>query len=182
MRNLEFKARCADLARAEEVAQSLGARLAGDLQQRDTYFNAPSGRLKLRESTRRFREGVDRKQGELIFYDRPENSATRWSDYFVAAVATDAVVDMRDVLTHALGVKQAIEKTRRLYLYPSKEGETRIHLDRVARLGTFVEFEVPTQSDETAARATMALLMNAFGFSDADSITASYSERTEQQS
>jgi predicted adenylyl cyclase CyaB len=168
MRNLELKARFADLARGEQIAQALGAACGGDLYQLDTYFHVASGRLKLRED--------GHAGGELIFYRRPEDSPTRWSDYFKAPVAEPAA--MRDVLTRALGVRQQVEKTRRLYLYRG----ARIHLDRVTRLGTFVEFEVPTDDDADAARATMGELMRAFGLSDADAIAASYGEMMEEGS
>jgi len=168
MRNLELKAPFADLARGEEIAQALGAACGGDLYQLDTYFHVASGRLKLRES--------GPSGGELIFYRRPEDSPTRWSDYFKAPVASPET--MRDVLTRALGVRQQVEKTRRLYLFRG----ARIHLDRVTRLGNYVEFEVPTDDDADAARATMGELMRAFGLSDADAIAASYGEMMEGES
>ncbi len=54
------------------------------------------------------------------------------------------------MLHYALGTITVVEKQRDLYLYR----HTRIHLDRVKGLGTFVELEtvVTTQSDEEAAR------------------------------
>ncbi|MEK7667878.1 MAG: class IV adenylate cyclase [Gemmatimonadota bacterium] len=178
MRNLEWKSRLADLADAERIAQAIGATFGGDLYQFDTYFHAAGGRLKLR--------ATGGGNGELIFYQRPEDAPTRWSDYFKAPVASPDV--LRAVLTRALGVRARVEKTRRLYLYRG----ARIHLDRVTRLGTFVEFEVPTMADadadaETgggtgpggdaeAARATMRELMQAFGLTAGDAITASYGE------
>ena len=168
MRNLELKARFADLARGEQIAQALGAASGGDLYQLDTYFHVASGRLKLRED--------GHAGGELIFYQRPEDSPTRWSDYFKTPVAAPEA--LRDVLTRALGVRQQVEKTRRLYLFRG----ARIHLDRVTRLGTFVEFEVPTDDDADAARALMGELMLAFGLSDADAIATSYGEMMEGDS
>jgi len=193
MRNLEFKAHCNDLARAEQIAQSFGATFGGDLQQLDTYFVAPSGRLKLRE--------INHAQGELIFYQRPEDDATRWSDYFVAAVADSAAI--RDVLTRALGVRVQVAKSRRLYLYRG----ARIHLDHVIGLGEFIEFEVPVTPSpiplarilslskdvravreargegegrgEGDAHALMRELMDTFGLREADAIHASYSELLE---
>src|SRR5712692_5834777 len=178
MRNLEFKTRCADLTRGEQIATAIGASFGGDLHQVDTYFVVSNGRLKLREFLP-LPHGAAAAGAELISYDRPEDTATRWSDYFTSPVPDAA--SMRDVLTRALGVRQVIEKVRRLYLYRG----ARIHLDRVTRLGAFVEFEVPTTpppafagdaGEKSQAHATMRELMQAFGLNDADAIQASYSE------
>lgn len=166
MRNLELKAAYADLARAEQIAVQSGAAPRGDLHQIDTYYHVAEGRLKLRE--------INQAGGELIFYRRPEADATRLSDYYTAPVADcDA---MGKLLALSLGVRKRVEKTRRLYLYRG----ARIHLDRVANLGTFVEFEVPVQAGEPgaeeAARRLMDELMGAFGIGADDAIRASYSD------
>ena len=49
LRNLEVKATDPDPARSLEIALALGAEDHGVLRQRDTYFRARTGRLKLRE-------------------------------------------------------------------------------------------------------------------------------------
>ena len=49
-RNIELKARCPDPDAAREAARRLGAEFAGVLEQRDTYFVVPHGRLKLRQT------------------------------------------------------------------------------------------------------------------------------------
>lgn len=169
MRNLELKARYADPAEAERIARSLGAELRGDLHQVDTYFITPRGRLKLRQ--------INRAGGELIYYKRPEATAARFSDYFVAPVAVCA--PMRDVLIRAYGERVTVEKMRRLYLYRG----ARIHIDRVERLGAFLEFEVPVASDDAqaseTARVIMDELMAAFRLRDVDAVRASYSDLLE---
>src|SRR5689334_15441857 len=134
MRNLELKAAVADLGRAEQIARQSGAVPGGDLSQIDTYFHVAEGRLKLRE--------INQAGGELIFYRRSETEATRFSDYYTAPVADCAT--MSKVLELSLGIRRRVEKARRLYLYQG----ARIHLDRVANLGTFIEFEVPVKSGE----------------------------------
>jgi len=166
MRNLELKARCADLIRAEEIALRLGAAPGGTLHQVDTYFQTPVGRLKLRQ--------INRHGGELIYYERAEDSAVRWSNYFTAPVAGCAA--LRDVLTRAYGVRLEVEKSRVLYLYRG----ARIHLDRVEGLGAFLEFESPVQSDSETeserARLVMRELMSGFGLQPGDAIQASYAD------
>ena len=47
-RNVELKARDPHPERSLERARALGAEDRGELRQRDTYFAAPNGRLKLR--------------------------------------------------------------------------------------------------------------------------------------
>ena len=102
----------------DELAEGLEAR--GDLHQVDTYFITPRGRLKLRQ--------INQAGGELIYYERLEATATRFSDYFVAPVAVCAA--MRDVLIRAYGERVTVEKTRRPYMYRG----VRIHIDRIERL------------------------------------------------
>jgi adenylate cyclase class 2 len=166
MRNLELKARCADLMRAEEIALQLGAAPGGMLYQVDTYFQTPAGRLKLRQ--------INRAGGELIYYERAEDSALRWSDYFTAPV-TDCAA-MSAVLARAYAVRVQVEKSRTLYLYRG----ARIHLDRVEGLGSFVEFESPVRADgdeeHARARGIMSELMSAFGLNADDAIAASYAD------
>ena len=97
------------------------------LVQRDTYFHAVQGRLKLREEP-----GT---MAELISYARADRTEARISSYRVVPVTDpDGLVH---ALADALGVRAVVEKERRLLLYEN----VRIHLDRVAGLGDFVELE-----------------------------------------
>ena len=166
MRNLELKARIESWDEAETAARGLPAAWGGEWRQVDTYFRAPQGRLKLRE--------VDGAPAELIAYERPEQTATRWSDYLIAPVENGPA--LRDVLTRALGVRAQVNKIRRLYVYRS----ARIHLDRVERLGAFVEFEVVcADGDEVAAAKLMGELMQAFALNEKDALRLSYSDMLE---
>lgn len=148
MHNLELKVRCPDdaaLAALEERARSHGAVYLRTMRQRDTYFVAPCGRLKLREWSREETApaladpGGDGEAGErgatLIAYDRPDDAASRLSDYLLCPVPDPDA--LREALARSLGVWHVVEKQRRLLRW----GRTRIHLDRVAALGPFVELE-----------------------------------------
>src|SRR5438552_1422251 len=104
-RNVELKARCADLAAARAAEEEIGAEFAGVLEQRDTYFVAPHGRLKLRECAGR--------GAELIGYARGDRAAARGSDYRITAVS-DAD-GLRSVLGAALGVRGEVVKRRELW-------------------------------------------------------------------
>src|SRR5262249_31497745 len=145
-RNLELKARYADLDTAAARLQKIGARDAGVEVQIDTYFRVPIGRLKLRE--------IEGKETVLIGYVRPDESSARQSNYHLAPVADAAA--MKAVLADTLGIRGVVAKRRRIWLWQ----DVRIHLDQVAELGTFVEFEavITTPAEETAAPAQLERL------------------------
>ncbi|HEY5947299.1 MAG TPA: class IV adenylate cyclase [Kofleriaceae bacterium] len=126
-RNIEIKCSCADLHAVRRRAEVLGARDAGVLVQVDTFFVAPRSRLKLRD----FGDG----RAELISYVRADRTEARASDYVVAPV-TDPEALAR-ALTMALGATGVVRKQRHLFLYK----HTRIHLDDVKDLGSYVELE-----------------------------------------
>ncbi|MDP2713086.1 MAG: class IV adenylate cyclase [Solirubrobacteraceae bacterium] len=131
-RNLEVKALDPDPPSTLQAALSLGAEDHGVLHQRDTYFHAVTGRLKLREAPPR--------PAELISYARAELSGPKVSHYRIVAVADHLA--LIEALTDALGVRCVVEKARRLLLWRN----VRIHLDRVAGLGDFVELEAVAAS------------------------------------
>jgi homotetrameric cytidine deaminase len=137
-RNVELKARDPHPERSLDRARALGAEDHGELRQRDTYFAAPRGRLKLREQ--------EPGGAELIAYDRPDAAEARESRYRITPV-TDASA-VRETLDAALGTTVVVDKRRHLLLY---EG-VRIHLDHVEGLGDFVELEGVADDGSDLAR------------------------------
>ena len=135
-RNIEIKARVSDLAALEQRVADVADRGPEGLFQDDTFFACPTGRLKLRD----FGDG----RGELIFYQRADQSGPKTSYYQIAP--TDEPDALRQVLLEAYGSPGRVVKQRSLYL----AGRTRIHLDRVEGLGEFMELEVVLGKDETA--------------------------------
>lgn len=128
-RNLEIKVMVDTLAPyRRRIAAAPGCQRAAVLRQADHYFHAPRGYLKLRV----VRGGTS----ELIFYERPKRQGARESRYLKWPV-NDPETALR-LLSAALGVETVVRKTREVYLVDG----ARIHLDRVAGLGTFVEIEV----------------------------------------
>jgi adenylate cyclase class IV len=162
-RNIEIKCTCADLAAVRRRAEALGARDAGVLVQVDTFFVAPRSRLKLRD----FGDG----RAELISYVRADRTDARASDYVVAPVAEpDALAR---ALTMALGTIGIVRKRRQLYLYK----HTRIHLDDVTDLGTFVELEtVLTDIDDEAGHRELREIAAALGLHPDDHVAKPYIE------
>ena len=162
-RNVELKALDPDPAHSLAVCRELGAEDRGVLRQRDTYFRARAGRLKLREQ--------EPGGATLIQYDRPDAAAARESRYRLTRV--DDPDDLRASLDAALGTLVVVDKERRLLLW---EG-VRIHLDTVAGLGSFVELEgvAPPESDLAPEREKVARLQRELGIEEV--LTDSYSDR-----
>jgi adenylate cyclase class IV len=104
------------------------------IRQDDTFFACGNGRLKLRE----FADG----SGELIFYRRADRTGPKESFYLRSAASQPEA--LRECLGQAYGEVGRVLKQRTLYLV----GRTRVHLDRVAGLGDFVELEVVLAHDE----------------------------------
>ena len=128
MKNIEIKSPLADRPGTEERLRSLGAKLEWTRRQVDTFFNSPSGWLKLRE--------VEDCQSELISYRRSvEDSGPRESDYHILRI--DEPSELLSVLESSLGILGRVEKQRALWIYRN----TRVHLDRVEGLGNFLELE-----------------------------------------
>lgn len=136
-RNVEIKARVADLAALRARVAARATTPPTTLVQVDTFFPVPRGRLKLR----RFEDGA----GELIFYERADTDGPRTSTYTIVPCADAPALER--VLAAALGVRGVVAKRRELFLID----RTRVHLDDVEGLGQFLELEVVLAEDETPA-------------------------------
>jgi adenylate cyclase class IV len=149
-RNVEVKARIDSVEALLPRARALAGGDAERIEQDDTFFACAQGRLKLRD----FGDG----RGELIHYERADDSGPKLSDY-VRAPTSDAAA-LREALSRAQAVIGRVRKTRLLLLV----GQTRIHLDRVEGLGDFIELEIVLRAEQSAqdgvaiAEALMAQL------------------------
>lgn len=128
-RNLELKVRYPDLERAARIIESLGAEYGGTIQQLDTYFHSQNGRLKLRE----YAQSED--DAQLIWYDRDDDPDICSSRYLLTQIREPAA--FKESLRRSVGVLIEVRKARELYVWEN----IRIHLDDVAGLGRFIEFE-----------------------------------------
>jgi adenylate cyclase class IV len=77
------------------------------------------------------------KEAWLIFYDRPDTDGPKLSTYNKCFLGTSGQ-ELRAVLAAAQGERLVVEKTRHLFMV----GQTRIHIDEVKGLGSFMELEV----------------------------------------
>jgi predicted adenylyl cyclase CyaB len=161
-RNVEIKARIRNIAALRRTVAAIADGPAVLLEQEDTFFDCPSGRLKLR----RFADGG----GELIFYRRADADGPRESHF--AKVSTPDPAALAALLDDALGAVGTVRKRRDLYWH----GRTRIHLDDVEGLGQFVELEVVLDDGQTAAdgQAIARELMTRLGIGDEDLVAVAY--------
>ena len=161
-RNVEIKARVPDLAEVERRAAALATGGPTLLLQDDTFFATRRGRLKLRE--------LGGGHAQLIHYDRPDAAGPKVSDYVIAAVPEPQ--PLREALARAYGIRGRVVKRRILYL----AGRTRIHLDRVDGLGSFVELEVVLDDGEPAqaGRAEADSLMARLGIEPSQLVEGAY--------
>jgi adenylate cyclase, class 2 len=162
-RNLELKARDPDPARSLQACLDLRAADQGTLSQRDTYFNVPHGRLKLREEPGR---------ATLIAYERQGLTGNKESHYRLVDVPDPDA--LREALSTALGITSIIGKARRLFIHEN----VRIHLDRVAGLGHFIELEAVASEDEDPStfEPLLASLREHLAIRDEDLLRASYAD------
>lgn len=133
-RNIEIKARIEDADALRSKVARLADRGPFELVQDDWFFRCATGRLKLRI--------FSAEQGELIFYQRPNQPGPKESSYCIAP--TTAPDSLRETLARAYGVAGRVRKQRTLFMI----GRTRVHLDRVENLGDWLELEVVLEENE----------------------------------
>ncbi len=160
--NIEIKARVSDPEALLARARTLTGVGPETILQTDTFFHCETGRLKVRE----FADGT----GELISYHRPDSEGPKTSSYAIART-TDAGT-LRDVLAAALSVRGVVHKKRLLLL----AGRTRIHLDEVEGLGSFLELEVVlSKGDDPKVGEKEAVdLMEKLGILPGDLVSGAY--------
>jgi predicted adenylyl cyclase CyaB len=168
-RNIEIKARLHDLATFRKRVVELPASGPELLLQRDTFYSVLQGHLKLRE----FGDGTS----ELIYYQRPDKAGPKTSKYTRTPIA-DAI-SMRQLLGQVLETKAVVTKRREVFL----TGKTRIHLDEVDGLGSFMELEVVLAEEETDSdgERTASLLMEQLGIRREDLIEQAYVDLLEDR-
>jgi predicted adenylyl cyclase CyaB len=134
-RNIEIKASVASVSLLMERASMHATSGPAKISQDDTFFKCDTGRLKLRA----FPDG----SGELIFYKRENADGPKTSFY---EIVPTAVADLlRSILTQAYGQVGRVRKERTVYMV----GRTRVHIDQVEGLGSFMELEVVLAEDES---------------------------------
>lgn len=142
--NLEIKIAVKSLNEVEKKLSALNAENSGVLIQTDIYYKTKNGLLKLR---------MENGENQLIHYFRNETVKDRWSDYSVLKI-NDYKADK--FLAGLFKTEVTVKKSRNLYWYKN----TRIHLDKVKGLGTFLELETKLINGKKEAKERFDFLVN----------------------
>ncbi len=167
--NIEIKAKVSDMETLRALAQSLTNAAPEVLHQEDIFFGTLNGRLKLRI----FGDG----KGELIQYNRRDARGSKQSDYQIHEV--DDPETLRSVLGAALGEVIQVKKKREVHWV----GQTRVHLDEVDDLGSFMELEVVLKPGQSAreGEAIVAGLMEQLRIHEEDLVAGAYADLLREQ-
>lgn len=166
--NVEIKAILRDRDQVEARARVLCDAPPQEILQRDVFFDTLHGRLKLRVLA------PDR--GWLVYYEREDAAGPRPSTYQLFQV--DDPPRLEAMLAAACGVRGEVRKQRTLYMV----GQTRVHLDKVAGLGDYVELEAVLQPGQTMEEGQTLVvgLMARLGIETQDLVDVAYMDLIER--
>jgi predicted adenylyl cyclase CyaB len=162
--NVEIKAKCADPSFIRNYLLNNGADFKGLDEQTDTYFNVPSGRLKLREGNI---------ENNLIFYTRSNQTGPKSSNFNLVKI--EDAKGLKEVLEKSCGVKMIVRKKREIYYIKN----VKFHIDEVPALGSFVEIEagnILVNKTEAELLQQCNFYLKEFGIKEEDLIAGSYSD------
>ncbi len=162
--NVEIKARTNRSSEIRNFLLKHNAEFKGIDEQVDTYFNVPNGRLKLRQGNI---------ENNLIFYNRPNKSGPKQSDFELLKV--DDGNSLRSMLEKAIGIKIVVAKKREIYFIEN----VKFHLDSLDGLGTFVEIEASNKNNKIETEKLYQqceYYIKQLSIQDEDLINISYSD------
>ena len=160
--NIEIKALVENFTSLLPVVAAMADSAPDHIDQDDTFFTCPNGRLKLR--------ALGDGHGVLIFYRRADDLGPK-SSFYVHSETSDPD-GLRSVLALAYGAAGRVRKHRVVF----QVGPAQVHLDRVDGLGEFLELEVAVGDIFTAdtAEAEAHRLVAAFGIADEALVKGAY--------
>lgn len=160
--NVEIKARVTDLEALQTRIEAVCEQPVELIIQEDVFFHTPKGRLKLRI--------LSDERGELIYYEREDRKGPKRSEYFISVTAEPRT--QLQVLVRSLGVRGIVHKQRWLYWVEN----TRIHLDVVEGLGSFMELEVvlPSGQSTDVGEKIATELMAELGIDESELVKGAY--------
>jgi predicted adenylyl cyclase CyaB len=166
--NIEIKAVVHDFDGLQLKTEQLSDTPCQVIPQEDTFFICPHGRIKLRE--------LAQNHGQLVYYLRQDVTGPKHSEYKI--FETDNPASLKLLLSEAFGVRGVVSKIRYLYML----GQTRIHLDDVKGLGTFMELEVVLRPGQTDAEGQEIAneLMQKLGIHNSDLLDTAYIDMMEK--
>ena len=146
---MELKAQITDRDEIRDLLLKQKAIYIGRYHHIDTYFKTTRGRLKMRELG-------GQSKTHLIFYEREDVAGPKESKVWKVEVVEPNAT--KELLSQVLPITVIVEKDREVYMCNSFQ----VHLDKVERLGEFLELEkeVPNEPDAIQqARVEMEALL-----------------------
>lgn len=136
MINIELKLKVNDFKKIFSNLKNINAKFEGLLSQIDTYYNCKGKRLKIRE--------INNKSYQLIDYLRQDRTDSKISDYKIQELDKKQLKQYKQQFKNMYGESVIIHKNRELWIYKN----TRIHLDKVRKLGKYIELETVIKNSE----------------------------------
>lgn len=164
MKNIELKIFVDDFNEIKKLLKRIRARHIGEMFQKDTYYKCEAGRMKIRS--------IDNKKFELIFYKRPNKANGKISNYEIFNIKPNQVDCIRSLMEKCFKKQVVVEKKRDLWIYK----KTRVHLDRVAKLGNFLELETVAGKSLKNAKTEFKKLFDLLNLKKYKKYTHSYSD------
>ena len=156
--NLELKVKLGSHSGIKKSLKKINARFIETLNQKDVYYKIPSGLLKLR---------IENGGQSIIKYLRDEKAKDRFSNYhFLRFSFGDAEKFFKDIFK----IEAVVEKKRELFMFDN----TRIHLDTVKNLGTFLELETLVLNGKRDAKIRFNTIVNLLSLKLYNEIRNSY--------
>jgi len=167
---VEFKARVDDLSRVRERAKALGATYVCVRREHDIYLNHPCRDFAESDEALRVRQA----NGESFLTYKGKKLSPLTKTREEISIKVDSF-DSAKQLLEALGFAEVacVVKEREVW----KLGEATIYLDRVEKLGSFVEVEMETEGERLEdVEKRLLKLVEAIGLRKDMSIRESYLE------
>ncbi len=161
--NIEIKAKCNNTEEIRHFLRRKGKSIGID-RQIDTYFNVPSGRLKLREG---------KIENALIYYERSNIRGPKKSKIIVANL--QHMPEIKEILKKLFGIFAVVDKKREIYFIDN----VKFHLDIVKGLGSFIEVEAIDKDRSIGflrLKKQCEYYTTLFGIKKEDMIDKSYSD------
>jgi len=167
---IEAKIKVESLSPVGEKLKSLGAEFRADIIQRDTYFDASSALVKSDRGLRLRRQVIDGAEEFILTYKGAKQAGKFKSRTEIEVTVADFGA-MSELLAE-LGYEKTLEfeKKRALWSFWACD----ICLDKLERLGSFVEVEGPSEE-------TINEVLEKIGLAECDHISKTYSEMIKER-
>jgi len=160
-KNYEIKCKIPDIAKFRNIIKKESSYIYSKETQTDIYYRVKKGRLKLRI--------INNDIASLIYYERSDKTKIRTSNYIISRTKDFKQLD--NILRSQLKLLTVVSKVRHIFI----KNNIRIHLDRVKKLGDFIEIEI-IYKEIKSAKKQMKELIEFLELNKNDFIKHSYSD------